>query len=68
MKTAAMRHFIGMDVEEKRTGKTKGVAKRIGHGVESVSGVKHLVYCSALTSLRLYIACHCLWLEGLFMR
>lgn len=36
MKTGAMRRFVGIDAEGSEPSKTKQIAKRVGHGVESV--------------------------------
>ena len=38
MKTGAMRCFVGIDAPGSEPGKAMRIAKKVGHGLESVSG------------------------------
>jgi len=51
MKTGAMRRFVGIDAQGSEPGKAMQIAKKVGHGVESVSGgilslLSKLIYSS----------------------
>jgi hypothetical protein len=37
MKTGAMRRFVGIDAPDSEPGKAMQIAKKVGHGLESVS-------------------------------